>query len=73
MRYKKITQHKIIKLVTNSKFAISQYGQMIKIKSCASSKHTYQYQVKTLHTAHANFNYDISTMDLQKRTHNTHA
>jgi hypothetical protein len=31
------------------------------------------YQVKTLHTAHANFNYDISTMDLQKRTHNTHA
>ena len=35
------------------------------------------YQVKTLHTVHANFNYDISTMDLQKRhktrTHNTRA
>ena len=28
MRYKKITQHQIIKLVTNSKFAISQYGQI---------------------------------------------
>ena len=28
------------------------------------------YQVITLHTVHANFNYDISTMDLHKKTHN---
>ena len=28
------------------------------------------YQVITLHTVHANFNYDISTMDLHKKTQN---
>ena len=27
-------------------------------------------QVITLHTVHANFNYDISTMDLHKKTQN---
>jgi hypothetical protein len=75
MRYKKITQHKIIRLVTNSKFAISQYGQIRPCDKvmCIIKSH----QVKTLHTAHANFNYDISTMDLKKghitRTHNTRA
>ena len=51
------------------------------INSCASSNYTYQLPSNNFtysYTEHANFNYDISTMDLhingtKQRTHNTRA
>jgi hypothetical protein len=52
MRYRKITQHKITSLITNSKFAISQYDQ---IRPCDNYIHVHHqitpinYQVITLH------------------------
>jgi hypothetical protein len=67
MRYRKITQHKITSLVTNSKFVISQYGQIQPCDKfmCIIKLHlSITMQVITLHTVHANFNYDISAIKL---------
>ena len=54
-----------------------QYRSMVKsdpaINSCASSNYTYQLPSNNFthsDTEHANFNYDISTMDLQIKAQN---
>ena len=52
MRCRKITQHKITSdcasLITNSQFAISQYGQIRPCDKCTSSNHTYQLLIASI-------------------------
>jgi hypothetical protein len=48
-----------------------QYRSMVKSIRVHHQITPINYQVTTLHTIHANFNYDISTMDLHKNTQNS--
>ena len=78
MRYRKITQHTKSQATVQALLPIPnlQYRSTVKsdpvINSCASSNHTYQLPSNNFTlTIHANFNYDISTMDLHKNTQNS--